>query len=167
MNAQNIYSIRALTPEDIGSLHRLIRAVAGECGELEAVQTTPEQLLGDAFGAHPRFEALVAEKEGEVIGFCLYFYMYSSWKGIRTMYLEDLFVLPPYRKQGAGRALLEAVSLKAFELNMNLAWEADRDDLELRHIFTTSGAIDRHHKISYFMDRPALSEIAEKKKAAQ
>jgi len=44
------------------------------------------------------------------VGFALYFYNYSTWRGHAGIYLEDLFVRPPFRGKGIGKALFSAVA---------------------------------------------------------
>jgi GNAT superfamily N-acetyltransferase len=52
----------------------------------------------------------VAEWEGAIVGFALFFANYSTFLTQPGIYLEDLFVLPQYRRQGIGRALLSSVA---------------------------------------------------------
>ena len=56
--------------------------------------------------ARPYAEVLLAEEEGEVVGFALFFHNYSTFRGKPGIYLEDLFVLPDKRGAGHGKALL-------------------------------------------------------------
>ena len=62
--------------------------------------------MRDGFGPSPKFRADIAEWEGAPAGFCLYFYNWSTWLGRPGLYLEDLFVRPPFRGKGIGKALL-------------------------------------------------------------
>lgn len=55
-------------------------------------------------------ETLLAEYEGKIIGFALFFHNFSTFVGRSGMYLEDLFVLPEYRGKGFGKKLLEEVA---------------------------------------------------------
>ncbi len=66
------------------------------------------RLIADGFGEHPRYEAYLAFNEGipAPIGYAFIFETYSTFLARPTLYLEDLFVLPDYRRQGVGGALL-------------------------------------------------------------
>ncbi len=55
----------------------------------------------------------MAEADGEPIGFALYFFAYSTWRGRRCLYLEDLFVHPEHRGRGAGLAMMRALAREA------------------------------------------------------
>jgi GNAT superfamily N-acetyltransferase len=123
-----MHSIRAATPADIPLILDLIRALATYERAPDAVKTTAADLLRDGFGEHPCFECLIAENEDgeepEGAGFALYFYNYSTWRGRSGIHLEDLFVLPRYRGQGIGKALLARVATRAAERGcVRLQWD--------------------------------------------
>jgi GNAT superfamily N-acetyltransferase len=118
-------SIRLATAADVPLILRLIQALAEYEREPDAVQTTEADLLRDGFSAHPCFECLIAEDEqGRAVGFALYFYNYSTWRGRQGIHLEDLFVLPESRGHGIGKALLSAVAARAAEQGcVRLQWD--------------------------------------------
>ncbi|MGC2209095.1 MAG: GNAT family N-acetyltransferase [Candidatus Korobacteraceae bacterium] len=98
--------IRAAQAEDVGTILKLIRGLAEYEHEPHAVEATEQDLLRDGFGDHPRFHCALAEWNGEPVGFALYFYNYSTWKGRQGIFLDDLFVNPEHRGKGIGKALL-------------------------------------------------------------
>lgn len=117
-------TIRPATPGDIPLILDLIRALAAYEHEPDAVAATEEDLLHDGFGPHPYYFCLIAEQDGEGVGFALYFYNYSTWLGRPGLYLEDIFVQPQFRGLGIGRALLERVATEAVEKGcLRLQWE--------------------------------------------
>jgi GNAT superfamily N-acetyltransferase len=124
-----MHSIRAATPADIPAILDLIRALATYEREPDAVKTTEADLLRDGFGEQPCFECLIAEngdgeERGQPAGFALYFYNYSTWRGRSGIHLEDLFVLPRFRGQGIGKALLARVAARAAEQGCpRLQWD--------------------------------------------
>jgi GNAT superfamily N-acetyltransferase len=124
-----MHFIRAATPADIPAILDLIRALATYEREPDAVKTTEADLLRDGFGEQPCFECLIAENEdgeerGQPAGFALYFYNYSTWRGRSGIHLEDLFVLPRFRGQGIGKALLARVAARAAERGCaRLQWD--------------------------------------------
>jgi GNAT superfamily N-acetyltransferase len=69
-------------------------------------EMTEEQLTEALFGPAPAVFGHVAEVDGEVVGFALWFLNFSTFRGTHGIYLEDLFVRPAHRGGGLGRALL-------------------------------------------------------------
>lgn len=76
----------------------------------EVYQTYFQRLLGDDA---QDYHALVAEKDGELIGLTHYLFHRHGWKIENVVYLQDLFVSNAARGTGAGRALIEAVYARA------------------------------------------------------
>jgi GNAT superfamily N-acetyltransferase len=109
--------IRAAQPGDVGTILKLIRGLAEYEHEPQAAQATEEDLLRDGFSAEPKFHCVLAEWEGSAVGFALYFYNYSTWKGRPGIFLEDIFVWPEHRGKGIGKALLLHVARTAVEAN--------------------------------------------------
>jgi GNAT superfamily N-acetyltransferase len=84
----------------------LIRALA----EFEKLPGPTEEaaarLLADGFGPRPLFEALVAEVEGEVVAYAIYFFSYSTFRARPTLFLEDIFVHPRARRRGVATTMM-------------------------------------------------------------
>jgi GNAT superfamily N-acetyltransferase len=99
--------IRPAVFSDVPAIHGLIVELAVYEREPDAVINTVSSLEADLF-VHKRCFAEVAELEGELVGFALYFFGYSTWKG-RTLYLEDIYVKASHRKNGIGQALFNTV----------------------------------------------------------
>lgn len=100
--------IRKGNKEDIPELLRLIKALALYERAPEQVINTEEQLLKDGFGEKDYYQFYMSEYEGQCVGFALYYYRYSTWRG-RVLYLEDLFVEEAYRGKNIGFQLLKKI----------------------------------------------------------
>jgi len=98
--------LRAATPADVPVILRLVRDLAEYERAPEAVVATEEDFLRHGFGPSPRFSVLLAEQDGQVAGFALWFFTFSTWLGKPGLYLEDLFVRPELRGRGIGKALM-------------------------------------------------------------
>ena len=109
------FLIRAAARGDVAELLRLI----GELAVYEKLEHlavgTPDALERHLFGPRPACEALVAEVGGRAVGFALYFTTFSTFLCKPGLYLEDLFVEPPHRGAGIGKALLRKLAALAME----------------------------------------------------
>ena len=105
--------VRPANPSDTVFIHRLIQELADYERAPDAVINSPELLLNDLF-VEGRCHAFVAEYEEVIIGFALYYFGYSTWKG-RTLYLEDLYVQEDFRKTGVGQQLFDQVVMVAIK----------------------------------------------------
>jgi len=100
------FTITPATPADVPLLFSLVQALAEYEKLAHEVTGTPAMLAEHLFGDRPYAEALVARVDGEGAGFALFFHNFSTFLMQPGIYLEDLFVLPQFRRQGIGRALL-------------------------------------------------------------
>ena len=102
--------VRPAVVDDIAAIHELICDLATYERARHEVKATPDQLRTALFGPTPAAYALVAEADGHVVGFALYFLSYSTWDGVHGLYLEDLYVRPERRGSGLGKALLSGLA---------------------------------------------------------
>lgn len=99
--------LRAATPDDVPEILALIRELAEYEQAADEVAATEEDLRAHLFGDRAAASVLMAEADGEVAGFALWYPTYSTWVGRPGIWLEDLFVRPQFRKRGLGLALLQ------------------------------------------------------------
>ena len=102
--------LRIATHVDAPTILGFIKALAEYEREPDVVRTDEATLRSQLQSSAPPFECLIAEDRGSAIGFALFFHTYSTWRGRRGIWLEDLFVLPEARGRGAGKALLARVA---------------------------------------------------------
>jgi GNAT superfamily N-acetyltransferase len=107
--------VRFAQPADTPALFALIQALADYEQLAHQVTGNVEALHDHLFGDRPCIEALVADHDGKSIGFALFFTNYSTFLTKPGIYLEDLLVLPEYRGQGIGKALLSHLAKLALD----------------------------------------------------
>ena len=107
--------IRFATAHDATTILGFIQALADYERMPHAVEVDEATLSSQLSSSTPPFECMLAEEGARALGFALFFHTYSTWRGRRGIWLEDLFVLPSERRHGVGRALLSRVTSLARE----------------------------------------------------
>lgn len=121
---------RPVAEADVPAVLRLVEALADYEQLPPPDEAARTRLAADLFTPPPRLEALIAELDGEVVGYAAHFMTYSTFRAQPTLYLEDLFVHPKARGAGAGSALFDACARKAVARGCGryewqvLAWNA-------------------------------------------
>jgi GNAT superfamily N-acetyltransferase len=111
------FSINQIKRDEVAGLLELIRELAHFERLEHEVEATVEVLTESLFGEKPVAGALIARMDGEMAGYALYFFTFSSFIGRAGIWLEDLYVRPAFRRKGLGRALIEAVARIGAEKN--------------------------------------------------
>ena len=105
-----LVTIRPATVDDVPLIAQLIRELAEYERLADAAVATEDGLREQLFGERPAAEVLVAEADGEPVGFALFFHTFSTFLGKRGLYLEDLFVRPDFRGLGLDKHLMAALA---------------------------------------------------------
>jgi GNAT superfamily N-acetyltransferase len=117
--------IRPAQPADVEVIYRLIVELATYERAPEQVVGTPQMLERELFGARPSAEALIAELDGEALGFALFHGTFSTWECRAGIWLEDLYVPPEHRRLGVGGRLLAELARITIERGCaRLEWTA-------------------------------------------
>jgi GNAT superfamily N-acetyltransferase len=117
--------IRAAERRDVPVLLGLIRELAEYERLADQAMGTEERLERHLFGERPAAEAMIAELDGEPVGFALFFTTFSTFRCQPGIWLEDLFVRPEHRRAGVGRALLGQLGRLAVERDCGrMEWAA-------------------------------------------
>jgi len=152
--------LRDAVPADVPTILALITELAIFEREPDAVVATEADLLRDGFGPKKRFSCRVAELDGRVVGFVLWFFSYSTWLGRAGIYLEDLYVAESARGHGLGRRLIVDMAQVA------VRHDAQRLDLSVlewnpaRGFYERLGIQPRADWLPYRIDGAALQQLA-------
>lgn len=107
--------IRAATIADTPVIAQLIRDLAEYERLTHEVRLREEDLRAHLFGGRPYAEVAIAQDDGDVVGFALFFHSFSTFDAKPGLYLEDIFVQPAARGRGHGRELLRHLARLAVE----------------------------------------------------
>ena len=108
-------TIRPAAEADLPLVLDFIRGLAEYEHLSHLVTATEETLRESLFGARPGAEVLLAFDRAEAVGFAVFFHNFSTFLGRRGLWLEDIYVIPEFRRKGYGRALLLHVARTAHE----------------------------------------------------
>lgn len=114
-NSHTTFLIRSATVDDVAIIHRLVYELAVYEKLEHLVVSTPETFKHSLFGPNPSAEAVLAFEGEAAVGFAMFFHNFSTFLGIKGLWLEDIFVLPSKRGKGYGKALLLHVARIAKE----------------------------------------------------
>jgi GNAT superfamily N-acetyltransferase len=116
-------SIRKAVREDCTRILELVKELARYEKAPNEVTVTLEHFEQSGFGSRPVWWAFVAEIDGEIHGFALYYIRFSTWRGQR-LYLEDFYVSEDYRGKGLGKLLFDRIIKEAQHRKLNgIQWQ--------------------------------------------
>lgn len=116
-------NLRVAVKEDCIRLLELVNELALYEKAPQEVTVTLGEFEAAGFGDKPVWKAFVAEIDGLVVGFALYYIRFSTWKGCR-MYLEDFIVTEPMRGRGIGKLLFDRLIIEAKEMGFaGMVWQ--------------------------------------------
>lgn len=114
-------STRPASRADAGAIARLSRELRAAIGEPRAL-FSEDVILRDGFGKKPEFQVVVAERDGDVAGYALFYDAYEPGYAARGVYLADLVVGKSARRLGIGRVLIAAVEAAAAARGRSYVW---------------------------------------------
>ncbi|WP_345815729.1 GNAT family N-acetyltransferase [Paraburkholderia sp. PREW-6R] len=154
--------IRSAHHADAALILRFITELAVyEKAEHEVVATVHD-IESSLFSANATAKALICEMHGEPVGFCVYFFSYSTWLGKQGLYLEDLYVSPKSRGSGAGKRMLRHLARVACETGCGrFEWSVLDWNEPAIGFYKSIGASAQSEWVRYRLAGEALSAFAE------
>ncbi|KJF79999.1 GNAT family N-acetyltransferase [Photobacterium angustum] len=105
------------------------------------ISTTKDKIERTLFGDYPFAHALLLEIDGEVQGFALFHYRYSSFRGEPSIWLDDLLVVGEHRSKGYGAELMHALKKEAEKsLTSHISWTASPYNIKAHEFYKKLGA---------------------------
>ncbi|NOX37656.1 MAG: GNAT family N-acetyltransferase [Calditrichaeota bacterium] len=160
------FRIREGNPSDFPEIFRLVQELAEYERLRHEVVATLDDYQKFGTGAAPYFHTLLAEvpdKDGfRAVGFALYFFTFSTFLGKPTLYLEDLFVEPPHRGQGIGKALLTELARIALQKDCGrMEWAVLNWNAPAIAFYQSLGAVPQSEWTVYRLTRENIQRLAE------
>jgi len=155
--------IRRAEEGDVSTLLQFIKKLA-LYERLSQVVTATEGILSrNLFGEKRVAEAILAEYQGTVVGFAVYFYNFSTFEGKPGIFIEDLYVDESHRRQGLGLALFMHVARLAKEQGCGrLEWSVLDWNKSAIHFYENLGAAPLSDWTTYRLAGESLTRITEK-----
>ncbi len=106
------FCIVPAAPADVPEIHAMVQELAEYEKLTHLCVSRAEDIAAALFGPQASAEVLLGYEGGAPAAFALFFHNYSTFLGRRGLYLEDIFVRPPFRRRGyAGRILAHLAAL--------------------------------------------------------
>ena len=153
-------TIRQARREDCQKILQFIQELAEYEKEPDAVEASVE-ILEESIFDKKQANVVFVEENGESIGFALYFFNFSTWRGKAGLYLEDLYVQPSHRGKGFGKMLLSYLASQAVKRNcprfewIVLDWNKPSIDF-----YEAMGAKPLSEWTVYRLENEALQDLA-------
>ncbi|MFG5776113.1 GNAT family N-acetyltransferase [Comamonas sp. J-3] len=155
-------SIRPANIGDTDTILRFVRDLAIYEHAEDQVLSTPAHVHKTMFSEGATAHVLICEKDGQAVGFAVYFFNYSTWQGRNGLYLEDLYVDPAHRGSGAGKALLRRLARIALDKDCGrFEWSVLDWNTPSIQFYDSLGAKPQSEWIRYRMTGDALAALAE------
>ena len=162
MSGASGYLLRDAEPRDLGTVVRLVRALA-RYEELEHLALGTEEGFRRAlFGAPPRAFALVAETPGgEAAGLAVWFYSFRTFQALPCLYVEDVYVEPAHRGAGLGRLIFADLARRALAEGCDrMEWSVLDWNAPAIGFYERIGSRPREGWTQRVLARPALDALA-------
>jgi GNAT superfamily N-acetyltransferase len=157
-----IATVRVASPADTPLILEFIKDLAEYERLAHEVEASEADIRRDLFGENPRCFCDIAEVDGQPVGFALWFYSYSTFRGRAGIYLEDLFVKPEARGSGAGKALLRRLAQRCVEADLGrLEWSVLDWNAPSIAFYDSLGAMKKEGWTVRRLYGEALSQLAQ------
>jgi GNAT superfamily N-acetyltransferase len=130
--------IRQAEVKDFVQVFGLIRELAEFENQTDQLLNSVERMSAEK----EYFNCYVAENdEGKIVGYATYIFCYYTWVG-KSLYMDDLYVLPGYRGKGIGTKLIGKVIDYARETNCHrLRWQVSDWNAKAIEFYKSLGAV--------------------------
>ena len=154
--------IRDAKESDIKVLLNLIKEIA-EYEKMSDQVIATEETLMESIIKNNRANALILEVDNKEIGYCIYFYNFSTFIGRSGLYIEDIFIKKEYRGRGFGSEIFKFLAKKAkHEGVKRMEWSCLNWNEPSIKFYKSLGAIPMDEWTVYRLTEDKINELAEK-----
>jgi len=158
-NGKNNLLIRKAKEEDIPVILEFILELAEFEGVKDQIRST-EEGLRDVLFKRNITEALIAELDGEPVGFSIWAYSFSTFTGKPTLYIDDLYVREKYRGKGIGSRMFSYIAGIACEKDCGrMDWYCMDSNVSGLEYYRNMGAEEIDWFKVFRLDRTRLEEM--------
>lgn len=164
MREQYAVAVRPLTKKNSKSFLTMVNALADFEHLKRPTTAARTQLLRDAFGRRKRFQGFLAFVNEKAVGYAIIFETYSSFLAQPTLYLEDIFVLPEFRKQRVGIELFRTCVAEASKRGCGrMEWMVLDWNMNAIHFYDRLGARRMKEWLPYRLSEKEFGKLLWKK----
>lgn len=155
------FKLRNATENDIPLIYNFILNLARYEGFEDQVTATEDMLSEALFGNKPTARVVIGDYKGKPAGFALYYFNFSTYRGNRGLYLEDLYVNPDFRGLGLGTKLLSHLADIAIEENCGrMEWSVLDDNEPAINFYKSLDAFPKNERLIFRIKGDALNRLA-------
>lgn len=161
MTERRAIEVRVARRDDVPEIIELIRGLA-DFEKLRGPDAEAAKRFDEDFAEPKRpFEVLVAASKGELVGYALYFFIYSTFSAQPKLYIEDLFVRSEHRSHGVGRSLFAACAAAARRSGCRrMEWAVLDWNVRAQSFYRTLGAEAHPEWQPHGLEGAALAALA-------
>ncbi|RWU19197.1 GNAT family N-acetyltransferase [Pseudomonas alkylphenolica] len=153
--------IRPARRDDAAQILAFITELAEYERARHEVIASLEDIQRTLFDEGAKASSLICERDGQAIGYAVYFYSYSTWLGRNGIYLEDLYITPEQRGSGAGKQLLRHIAVEACENGCGrLEWSVLDWNEPAIQFYRSIGAAPQDEWVRYRLEGDTLKAFA-------
>lgn len=142
--------VRTASADDAGEIHSLILELAEFTNDGKKVSSTAVNICSALSGSEPLLHAFIAEQDTNPVGVAIVYLTFSTWRGTKGVYLQDIYVRPNLRSAGTGRQLLAAVATWAATRGADhLRLSVDADNLTAQSFYGHAGMLHRDDEMTF------------------
>lgn len=156
-------NVRTASSNDASAVHALILELAEFTDDGKKVVSTTENIRAALAGSEPLLHAFIAEQDGNPVGVAIVYLTFSTWRGTKGVYLQDIYVRPNLRSTGTGRQLLAAVAKWATARGADhLRLSVDTDNLTAQSFYGHVGMLHRDDEMIFQISGTSFAAMGSK-----